>query len=293
MTEGKLRFALFGNEYQPRKSASIRTLLTVLATHQAEVFAERTFFEFLQAERGGDVLWKEATRGLRVFDTLDFTPDYAISMGGDGTLLKTADRVGSGNIPIIGVNTGRLGFLADVSPDEIEQFFQALYERRCFIEEHAVISCAAGNALNDIAVLKRDNASMITIHARVNGHSLVTYQADGLIVSTPTGSTAYNLSNGGPIMAPHTGIFCLTPVAPHSLNLRPVVVNDDCVIELTIESRTHNYLVAVDGRSSTQDEQTKVVITKAPYHIRIVRRHEQSYFSTLREKMMWGVDQRE
>jgi NAD+ kinase len=147
-------------------------------------------------------------------------------------------------------------------------------------------------ALNDIAVLKRDNASMITIHARINGDELVTYQADGLVVSTPTGSTAYNLSNGGPIMAPLTGILCLTPVAPHSLNIRPIVINDDSVIELTVESRTHNYLVAVDGRSATLDERIPLVISKAPYTVRIVKRASQHYFATLREKMMWGMDAR-
>jgi NAD+ kinase len=147
-------------------------------------------------------------------------------------------------------------------------------------------------ALNDIAVLKRDNASMITIHARINGDELVTYQADGLVVSTPTGSTAYNLSNGGPIMAPLTGILCLTPVAPHSLNIRPIVINDDSVIELTVESRTHNYLVAVDGRSATLDESIPLVISKAPYTVRIVKRASQHYFATLREKMMWWMDAR-
>ncbi len=147
-------------------------------------------------------------------------------------------------------------------------------------------------ALNDIAVLKRDNASMITIHAHINGDELVTYQADGLVVSTPTGSTAYNLSNGGPIMAPLTGILCLTPVAPHSLNIRPIVINDDSVIELTVESRTHNYLVAVDGRSATLDESIPLVISKAPYTVRIVKRASQHYFATLREKMMWGMDAR-
>ena len=147
-------------------------------------------------------------------------------------------------------------------------------------------------ALNDIAVLKRDNASMITIHARINGDELVTYQADGLVVSTPTGSTAYNLSNGGPIMAPGTGILCLTPVAPHSLNIRPIVIGDESEIELSVESRTHSFLVAVDGRSESFDEGTRLVISKAPYAVRIVKRASQHYFATLREKMMWGMDAR-
>ena len=333
--EQKLRFALFGNEYQTKKSASAAQLLSCLQQHEAEVFVERTFYDFLSKSATPPIPDKELWEGVRVFDKLDFPVDYAISMGGDGTLLKTASHVGATGIPIIGVNTGRLGFLADFLPNEIEQALDELYAGKCRVEEHAAIKLSLGDeqefkiqgskslrdgssgsngsmslrngskglsgsngsigypyALNDIAVLKRDNASMITIHARINGDELVTYQADGLVVSTPTGSTAYNLSNGGPIMAPLTGILCLTPVAPHSLNIRPIVINDDSVIELTVESRTHNYLVAVDGRSATLDERIPLVISKAPYTVRIVKRASQHYFATLREKMMWGMDAR-
>ena len=333
--EKKLRFALFGNEYQTKKSASAALLLGCLQQHEAEVFVERTFYDFLSKSATPPISNKELWEGVSVFDKLDFPVDYAISMGGDGTLLKTASHVGNSGIPIIGVNTGRLGFLADFLPNEIEQALDELYAGKCRVEEHAAIKLSLGDeqefnvqgsmslrdgssgsngsmslrdgskglsgsngsigypyALNDIAVLKRDNASMITIHARINGDELVTYQADGLVVSTPTGSTAYNLSNGGPIMAPLTGILCLTPVAPHSLNIRPIVINDDSVIELTVESRTHNYLVAVDGRSATLDERIPLVISKAPYTVRIVKRASQHYFATLREKMMWGMDAR-
>lgn len=304
MAERKLRFALFGNEYQTKKSASVELLLDELSRHGAEIFMERTFYDFLiRTHHHGD----ETTQWgpIKVFDELDFPVDYAISMGGDGTLLKTACHVGTASTPIIGVNTGRLGFLADFRPDEISQALDELVAGQCAIEEHAVIELDVKGgkpeslkckgeafALNDIAVLKRDTASMITIHARVNGNELVTYQADGLIVSTPTGSTAYNLSNGGPIMVPGTGILCLTPVAPHSLNIRPIVLNDDSEIELAIESRTHNYLVAVDGRSTTLDETSSVIIRKAPHRVRIVKRASQHYFATLREKMMWGMDVR-
>ena len=305
--EQKLRFALFGNEYQTKKSASMALLLNCLHRRGAEVFVERTFYDFLKREESGERkvesgLWE----GVRVFDKLDFPADYAISMGGDGTLLKTASHVGNSGIPIIGVNTGRLGFLADFLPGDIDEAFDEIYNGTCIVEEHAVIGIEEVErgerkeerrkgypyALNDIAVLKRDNASMITIHARINGNDLVTYQADGLVVSTPTGSTAYNLSNGGPIMAPLTGILCLTPVAPHSLNIRPIVINDDSVIELTVESRTHNYLVAVDGRSASLDDRIQLVIRQAPHTVRIVKRASQHYFATLREKMMWGLDVR-
>ena len=311
--EKKLRFALFGNEYQTKKSASAALLLGCLQQHEAEVFVERTFYDFLRQMHGGEPVVAALCDSMHVFDVLDFPVDYAISMGGDGTLLKTASHVGATGIPIIGVNTGRLGFLADFLPNEIEQALDELYAGNCRVEEHAAIKLSLGDeqefkvqsskfkvqgsigypyALNDIAVLKRDNASMITIHARINGDELVTYQADGLVVSTPTGSTAYNLSNGGPIMAPLTGILCLTPVAPHSLNIRPIVIGDESEIELSVESRTHSFLVAVDGRSESFDEGTRLVISKAPYAVRIVKRASQHYFATLREKMMWGMDAR-
>ena len=311
--EKKLRFALFGNEYQTKKSASAALLLGCLQQHEAEVFVERTFYDFLRQMHGGEPVVAALCDSMYVFDVLDFPVDYAISMGGDGTLLKTASHVGATGIPIIGVNTGRLGFLADFLPNEIEQALDELYAGNCRVEEHAAIKLSLGDeqefkvqsskfkvqgsigypyALNDIAVLKRDNASMITIHARINGDELVTYQADGLVVSTPTGSTAYNLSNGGPIMAPLTGILCLTPVAPHSLNIRPIVIGDESEIELSVESRTHSFLVAVDGRSESFDEGTRLVISKAPYAVRIVKRASQHYFATLREKMMWGMDAR-
>ena len=245
MAEQHLKFAIFGNEYQAKKSASIEIILNYLDKRGAEVYVESTYYDFLT---------RDQHLKLNVAGVFE---DYVISMGGDGTFLKAASRVGAKGTPIIGINMGRLGFLADVLPSEIESALDSLYAGECQIEEHAVIQVEAkggvlaGNpfALNDIAVLKRDDASMISIRTMVDGEFLVTYQADGLIVSTPTGSTAYNLSNGGPIIIPQSGSLCLTPVAPHSLNIRPIVINDTAEITLDIESRSHNYLVAIDGRS--------------------------------------------
>lgn len=294
MTSRKLKFALFGNIYQTKKSENINRILSYLSERGAEVCAERSFYNFLVS------VGKIAENSVNVFDCNDFTADFVISMGGDGTLLHAAALVGDKNIPILGVNMGRLGFLADVVPAEIDDALAALYRGDYIIESHSVISVEADgvplqgacNALNDIAVLKRDNASMISIHASVNGERLITYQADGLIVSTPTGSTAYSLSNGGPIIVPRTGILCLTPVAPHSLNIRPIVIPDDSVIELAVESRSHNFLIAVDGQSEKCGEDTRLTIRKAPYEIKIIKRSGRRYFATLREKMMWGLDTR-
>ena len=289
-----MRFAIFGNIYQSRKSANIQKILACLDEHDAEVCIERRFYDYLVST--GRIA--EGSVGL-FYDSL-FEADFVISMGGDGTLLRAAGHVGSKGTPILGVNMGRLGFLADVLPSEIEEAIASLYDGNYDIENHTVIQAEADGrplqgpsyALNDIAVLKRDNASMITIHAEVDGEYLVTCQADGLIVSTPTGSTAYSLSNGGPIIVPCTGTLCLTPVAPHSLNIRPIVIPDGTVINLTVESRSHNFLIAVDGQSEKCAEGTSLTIRKAPYTIRIVKRSGHRYFSTLREKMMWGADSR-
>lgn len=227
--------------------------------------------------------------------------DLVISMGGDGTFLKAACMVGEREIPILGVNKGRLGFLADVLPSEIEDVLEHVLRRDYMIENHTVIKLEADGecvdccpfALNDIAVLKRDTASMISIKAYVNGEFLVNYQADGLIIATPTGSTAYSLSNGGPIIVPQSGSLCITPVAPHSLNIRPIVINDTSVIELEVCSRSHNFLVAIDGRSMKLTEGTRLTIRKADYMVKLVKLKNQRYFSTLHRKLMWGADSRQ
>ena len=229
MTQQTLRFAIFGNEYQAKKSASIEKILAFLAARGAETYMDRPFYNFLVNVQHMPI----SVTGI--FDGYNFDVDYVISLGGDGTFLKAASKVGAKGTPIIGVNMGRLGFLASILPSEVDEALDEIYSGNIAIEEHAVIQVEAdgepieGNpfALNDIAVLKRDNASMISIRASINGEYLVTYQADGLIVSTPTGSTAYSLSNGGPIIVPQAGILCLTPVAPHSLNIRPIAINDD------------------------------------------------------------------
>ena len=290
----KLRFAIFGNLYQPKKSVSIQKILACLTERQAKVLIERDFYHFLT---NGQRL---PVSDVYVFDGQDFEADFAISMGGDGTFLRTASRVGDKQIPILGVNTGRLGFLADINAQEIERTMAALYEGDYTIETRTVIQVETSEgtlqgypcALNDVAILKRDNASMITVHATINGDYLTTYQADGLILSTPTGSTAYSLSVGGPIIVPGTRVFLLTAVAPHSLNVRPIVISEDSELQLTVESRSHNFLVALDGRSEKLPDTTCLTLRKAHYRVRVIKRAGTKYFHTLREKMMWGADQR-
>lgn len=294
MTNKHLTFAIFGNSFQPRKSQSLMRVLDFLRSKGASIIFDRTFYDFLTAEQNQEL------GEVGTFEGDDFNADYVISMGGDGTFLKAAVRVGIKSIPLIGINMGRLGFLADVLPGEVETALQAVLEGNYNIEEHTAIQISTNGgdfdgchyALNDIAVLKRDIASMIGIHTNIDGSFLVNYQADGLIVSTPTGSTAYSLSNGGPIIVPQTRTLCLTPVAPHSLNIRPIVISDSSTVTLEVESRSHNYLVAVDGRSYTMHEGSTVTISKAPFVTRIVKSNGRRYFSSLRDKMMWGADKR-
>ena len=271
----QLTFAFLGNEYRSEAIAPyLKQAMSFLAAHHAQLFIEPETLEQV---------------------------DFVLSMGGDGTFLRAVNRIGAREIPIIGVNMGRLGFLADVHPEQFLLMLSEVLAGHYTLENHTVIqlhaTCSLGEwnpfALNDIAVLKRDSASMISIRAYVNGDFLVNYQADGLIIATPTGSTAYSLSNGGPIIVPQSGSLCITPVAPHSLNIRPIVINDTSVIELEVCSRSHNFLVAVDGRSMKMAEETRLTIRKAPYTIKLIKLKSQRYFSTLHEKLMWGADTRQ
>ena len=253
MEHRKMKFALFGNVYQSKKSAAIQQVLSTLADFGAEVFIDQEYYDFLCSNQ------HVVPNAVKVFSGDDFDADFVISMGGDGTFLKAASRVREKQIPILGVNMGRLGFLADVCPEDIERCVDALHKDDFSIESRALIEVSTDGeplegfncALNDVAILKRDTASMISIRASINGQYLNTYQADGLVISTPTGSTAYSLSNGGPIIVPGTKVFSMTAVAPHSLNVRPIVLADSSVIELDVESRSHSFLVAIDGRSES------------------------------------------
>ena len=289
-----MKFALFGNTYQAKKSAHVIRLLSILKQYNAVVYINREFYHFLVNEQNMDI------QAAGVFDGNDFEADMVLCMGGDGTFLKAASYVGNKNIPILGINTGRLGFLADVSPEEMEDTFKDIYNHNYKVEDRSVLQVISNGqslkgypcGLNEIAVLKRDSSSMITIHTSINGAYLTTYQADGLVIATPTGSTAYSLSIGGPVIVPHSNTIAITPVAPHSLNVRPIVINDDWEITLDVESRSHNFLIAIDGRSETFREGTRLTIRKADYNIKVVKRTNHVFFHTLRDKMMWGADGR-
>ena len=294
MNNGTLTFALFGNTYQKEKSANIKEIVQDIVDLGGRIIIEHEFAEFLKDSVGLCV------NDCCVFDSVSDEIDFALSIGGDGTFLKTAQQVGRSSIPIIGVNTGRLGFISDVSPVEAKTFFRNIFEGKHCIEERSLLQCSFHGeklsqspfALNEVAILKHDMSSMISICTYVNDNYLATYQADGLIISTPTGSTGYSLSVGGPIISPESKSLIISPVAAHSLSFRPFVLNDDVKVSLEIKSRSHNYMVAIDGRSESFCDTTTVDIFKAPYSIKIVRSAGHSFFATLRNKLLWGADKR-
>ncbi len=289
-----MRFALFGNTYETGKSVHAEQLFAILSNYGDEVYVERDFYHFLCEEQP----FAFEPAGI-IDDLASLNIDMVISLGGDGTFLKAARYVGATGIPIVGVNIGRLGFLADVSADEMEQFFAKLHEGRYTVRERSLLELIVGDdtrhtsyALNEITVSKHDSSSMIAVHTTVGDEHLATYMGDGLIIATPTGSTAYSLSAGGPIVYPQSDVFVLTAVAPHSLGVRPIVIADDKTIRLNIESRSGSFLVAVDGISQSYPEHTTITLRRAAHTIRVVKQEGNTFFHTLQKKMMWGTDPR-
>lgn len=223
-----------------------------------------------------------------------------LSIGGDGTLLNTLELVRDSGIPVLGINTGRLGLLTDITRDQLNEAFTALETQKYQLDRRTLISLQSdillfGNAnfaLNEFAIHKKDTSAMIVIHTYIDDEFVNSYWADGIIVATPSGSTAYSLSCGGPIIYPTTNAFVLTPVAPHNLNVRPVVIPDHCTISFEISGRSDNFLCSLDSRYETIDQHVKLTIKKANFTLNLVRLEETHFFSTIRKKLMWGQDSR-
>ncbi len=288
-----MKIALFGNSYQRSKSEHIVTLFESLQKYEVSLFVEQNYYDFLKEQ---SIELYAATP----FTTIDDNIDIVISVGGDGTFLRTAENVAEKNIPILGINAGRLGFLADVSKEEIINAVDELLSNNYRLEERTMLQVEVESlssdfipyALNEVAVLKQDTSSMITISATLGEEFLNSYQADGLIVATPTGSTGYALSVGGPVLMPETSDFVIAPVAPHTLNVRPLVVPDSKTITLSVDSRTGNCLLALDGRSLVIPCDKEITLRKAPFKTLVVKRNNHTFVSTLRNKLMWGADSR-
>jgi len=285
-----MKIGIFGREYQASKQNAVRHLFDLLTDKGAEIWVESKFYDYLSQ------VFAYTPRIVGKIESDIFPFDVVISLGGDGTFLQTAAWVGHQNIPVLGINTGHLGFLATISVDEIEEMVHELFENQYRIEERNLLSFESSLpfhgvspfALNEAAFLKRDTSSMIVVDTYLNDVFLTNYWADGLIISTPTGSTGYNLSVNGPILLPESHNFVLSPVAPHSLNVRPLVISDDYVIRLKVKSRNANFLVSLDGRSEVFPSGSEFTIRKADFNIRIIQRSHQTFYDTIRNKLMWG-----
>jgi NAD+ kinase len=291
----RLKTGLFGGDCRTEKLYVIERLLSQLNALGAAVYIQSEFYAFLTQA----LKQPPQVSGILTGDTFDL--DVALSVGGDGTFLRTAELINRQRIPILGINTGRLGFLADVSEDQIADTLTELTSGNYRTEERMLLELQTNggdtfqgynHALNEVAILKRDTSSMITIHTYLNDEYLTSYQADGLLIATPTGSTAYSMSVNGPILLPENDNIVLSPVAPHSLNVRPLVIPGSHRIRLIVESRTQSFLTALDGRSEVMRIGTELTVGKSSYNLRAVKRNGYTFYGTLREKLLWGRDAR-
>ncbi|MDU1890556.1 MAG: NAD kinase [Dysgonomonas sp.] len=288
-----MKIAIFGSKHQKREQ--VEKLFEILLDNNTEIYLQEKFYNYLK-----DVMHLEYNIAGIIRDD-NFDVDLVVSIGGDGTFLRTTSIIGKKDIPILGINAGRLGFLADVGEKDLDATFTDIFSGNYRIEHRSQLQLSTEHkdyhgfnyALNEIAILKQDTASMITVHAYINDEYLTSYEADGLIIATPTGSTAYSLSVGGPVMTPTASNFVISAVAPHSLSNRPLVVTDDSEITLDIESRSKSFLISLDGRSNVFSTGTKLTIRKADFKLKVIKRKENTFYKTLRNKLMWGVDPRQ
>lgn len=291
-----MKIAIYGQFYNSNSSFCITTLLEFLKQQQAEVYVEKSFFDMLCNEHNMDI------NQCDTFSTLDSSYDLLISIGGDGTILRAITHVRDCDIPIVGINTGRLGFLATIQIEEIEQALTDILKGNYKISERILLSVTTkpensdlvetNFALNEVAVSRKNTTSMITVETHLNNEYLTSYWSDGLIISTPTGSTGYSLSCGGPVIMPGAHNLVITPIAPHNLNARPFVIPDDTDIQLKVNGREDHYLISLDSRITTLHNSTLVSIKKAPFSIKMVELVHESFIDTLRKKLLWGEDKR-
>ena len=287
-----MKIALFGNSYQEKYKAQLGDFVFFLK-QAGELIIEENFSKYL-SKIGIE------TSGVPTFDNSFEGASLAVSIGGDGTLLSKAALMARTSTPVVGVNTGHLGYLAACRLSEAELMIENIKAGKCRHEDRTMLQlmsidgkpCDNIIALNEIAILRQDTTSMISIPTTINGTMLTTYKGDGLVISTPTGSTAYNMSAGGPIIMPLTSCLALTPISPHSLTMRPIVVADDSEIVVTINTRAKWIQVSVDGMAMTLPSGSTVKIAQAPYKLSVIQKQDHNFANTLREKLLWGADQR-
>lgn len=290
-----MKIAIHGKQVNQKSLSTFQELLRCIHKKDSTAIVSKNFLAPLK-ESGIN------TKGLSVFSDHKGLEgvDFVVSLGGDGTLLETVSYVGSLELPIVGINTGRLGFLATISKDMVAEAVEALYQNEFSYEHRTLVKVHSDRdifhginfGLNDFTILKKDTSAMITVHTYIDGEYLNSYWADGLIVSTPTGSTGYSLSCGGPVVLPQSNNFVITPVSPHNLTVRPMVVSDNSVISFEIEGRSKNFLVSLDARSHTVDASVQMAVSKEQFHAKLVKLDGYNFLDTLRQKLNWGYDAR-
>jgi NAD+ kinase len=293
-----MKVAIYGQYYQNSTEPIIRDIFVFFNENKVEMVIEAQFLAMLYEKQ----LVKKTYNTFTSHKELDESFEMMISIGGDGTILRAAALVGNSGIPILGINAGRLGFLATVQKDNIAQFLQLVLDKNYTISERSLLSLTTSSgiddlneinfAMNEIAVSRKDTTAMITVETYLNGEYLNAYWADGLIIATPTGSTGYSLSCAGPILTPNVKSFVITPVAPHNLNARPLVIPDDTEIKLKVSGRESHYLVSLDSRIITVENEVELTINKTNFIMKMVEIPGETFLKTLRNKLLWGEDKR-
>jgi NAD+ kinase len=293
-----MKIAIFGQYYQNDTRPIIRDIFVFLNKNEVELVIEKEFLAILYHY---EILKKEY-KTFSSYADLDESFDLFISIGGDGTILRAITFVRNSGIPILGINAGRLGFLAKVQKEDIELFLQSIIQKKYTVSKRTLLSIESkpkknafkeiNFALNEISVSRKDTTSMITVETYLNDEYLTSYWADGLIISTPTGSTGYSLSCGGPVLTPDVKSLVITPIAPHNLSARPLVIPDKTEIKLKISGREPQYLVSLDSRIATVDNETVLSIKKTTFKINMVEIQDETFLKTLRNKLLWGEDKR-
>ncbi len=291
-----MRLAIYGRLLKDEDIPYLQELLDIIGSRQIEALIHKNY----QTQFNGRLTMKGKFSTFKNHDDIKDKVDYLLSLGGDGTLLDTLTFVRNSNIPILGINFGRLGFLASTGRKEIKLAIDALQARTYQLDRRTLLHLDSNKdifggvnyALNEFSIHKKDTSSMITIHTYINGELLNSYWADGLIIATPTGSTGYSLSCGGPIIFPSSENFVITPVAPHNLNVRPIIVSSDAIISFEVEGRNESFLCTLDSRYEAIDTSYQIAVRKEEFSINLLRVNEMDFLSTIREKLMWGADQR-
>jgi len=290
-----MKIAIYGRQFSMEALPYVQEVFDALAQHPVDLYIHHQLSDFLVNKVNTPPYYV-----LNSSDNIKGLIDVFLTLGGDGTLLDMVNVIRDTGIPVIGINFGRLGFLASINKSDIAAAVYAVVNNQFSLDSRELISIESdqeifgdGNfALNDITIHKRDDAAMIITRVYLDGEFLNTYWGDGIIISTATGSTAYSLSCGGPIIFPQSNSIVLTPVSPHNLNVRPIVLPDTCVLSFEVESRSNNYLVTCDSRTATIDKTIRFKVQKAGFVLNLVRLNNESYLSTLRNKLLWGLDAR-